>query len=93
MTQPAPLSGYGVLDDDGYWMGGTDGPSVFDNEILARLALEVLSVQFPDKRFSVEPVTSASRMHDEITSDLTTLEALHIAETGSGRRRPHLRKL
>lgn len=90
MRQPIPLSGYGVLDEDGYWMGGDDGPHVFDNEILARLILEVRSVQFPDKRFSVEPFTSSYRKHDEITSDLTMTEALHVVEGGSRRRRPRL---
>lgn len=77
---------YGLLDTyDHVWMGGDDGPKLFDQEILARIAAQVLDVQLgqePGRTKATLYTENAWKLKDEVTPKMTPLTALKLIERG-----------
>jgi hypothetical protein len=74
---------WGLLDtQDNLWMGDDEGPKLWDDRTLARVAEHVLSIQlgWPYGRLRVEPYESHGKQRDEVRTLMDTLTALRIAE-------------
>lgn len=78
---------WGIFDIDGNaWMGSTTGPSLYDDELVARAAMtvfyEMFNVPFGDQRFVVMPYDdSGTQLKDTITAAKTAHSALRLIET------------
>ena len=78
---------WGVLDTkDNLWMGDTTGPKLFDDELIARVAAQLVDVrlrQQPGRTRARAYMEPATRMVDEKTPCMTTLEALKAVIRGA----------
>jgi hypothetical protein len=75
---------YGLVDTkDGLWMGDDNGPAVFDTEVLAKIAAQLLDEQLGQAlgRTRAKPYDDTKkRKVDEVASKMTPLEALRRIE-------------
>lgn len=77
---------WGVYDTrDNVWMGDDSGPKLFNDQLLARCAAQILDMrlrQAPGRTKAREYTTPATQLRDSITPPMTTLQALKKFEGG-----------
>jgi len=74
---------FGLLDtENNTWLGTDQGPLVYDDMEMAKVARQVIAAQIPCSplRISVEPFTSATKKLDEIKPQNTFEQALDLID-------------
>lgn len=87
MNMPPPgRIRWGVWDTkDECWVGGEDGPKLFDYPDIARVAAQILGVQmgWPPKRAQSRMYDGHGAKKDELPMPMTTAAALRKVEDGA----------
>ena len=76
-------SKFGLLDTEtSTWLGTDQGPLVYDDMEVAKVARQVIAAQIPCSplRISIEPFTSATKKLDEIKRENTLEQALDLID-------------
>ena len=74
---------FGLLDtENNTWLGTDQGPLVYEDMQIARVARQVIAAQIPCSplRISIEPFTSATKKLDEIKPENTLKQALDLID-------------
>lgn len=77
---------WGLADiEDGLWIGNDDGPLTYDDELLARAAATIVTVQMGWRfgRVQATEFKSAGPKRDELPTKMGVLDAIRLAEGGS----------
>jgi hypothetical protein len=77
---------FGILDTvDDLWMGDDNGPKLFDEEDLAKIAARIVDVRMghpPGRYRALEFTQTEVRRRDAVDTKMDTLEALTLLEEG-----------
>jgi hypothetical protein len=77
---------YGLYDTEGgVWMGDDDGPKLFEDESLARIAAQMMDVQLGQDpgRTRAKPFDELpKRKRDEVATRMSSEEAISRLENG-----------